>query len=163
MELMKQIKVLPCTNKGWLIVLIGFLAYCTYSINLQMLGLGMLYMREDLGLTIAQGGVLSAATQLGSVFGPILFGMISANKGNRAGMILSVLCCSIASVFTQFISSFVLLIIVRFIVGLGVGGIMGPVLSEVSKHWALRWRGRATAWACCAYQAGSMFGADLTQ
>ncbi len=146
-----------CTKKGILVVILGFLAYCNYSINLNMLGLGMLYMREDLGLTIPQGGLLSSITMLGSVFGPILFGIISSNKGNRTGMISSVLTCAIASVFTRSTASFGALLVVRFIVGLGVGGIMGPVLAEVSKHWSKLWRGRATAWACCAYQAGSMF------
>lgn len=146
-----------CTRKGWLVVILGFLAYCNYSINLNMLGLGMLNMREDLGLTIAQGGLLTASSMLGSVIGPILFGMLAANKGNRFGEITAILTSAIASIFTAVIPSFYGLMVVRFIVGLGVGGMMGPVLAEVAKHWSPEWRGRATAWACCAYQAGSMF------
>lgn len=150
-----------CTNKGILVVILGFLAYSCYSFNLNMLNLGMLYMREDLGLTISQGGLLGSSAMLGSVIGPFVFGYLSSKLGNRFGMISSVLVCGIFSVFTALIPHFGTLMIIRFIVGFGTGGIMGPVLAEITKHWSVLWRGRAVAWAMCAYQAGSMF-ASLT-
>ncbi|WP_054841061.1 MFS transporter [Thermococcus peptonophilus] len=82
------------------------------------------------GGSLAKLGSLGSAALFGMLFGAWLFGYLADRIGRKKTLILAVSTFSLASIVSAFSKNLDQLILLRFIVGLGLGGSLPPVASS---------------------------------
>ena len=80
-------------------------------------------------------GWLVSSFMLGAATGGYLFGWIGDKKGRRTGMAFAIACYSVAAGFTSLVAEPSQLLLARFLVGLGVGGMWPNGIALVAEAW----------------------------
>lgn len=93
------------------------------------------FIASDLGLGISVLGLMSAAFLAGVGLSQIPAGLLSMRIGSRDVIIIGTVVSSLASLATAVESSTVLLIILRFIVGMGLALLFTPGLSLIASYF----------------------------
>lgn len=123
---------------------------------LTISGLGWLFDAMDVGLlsfvlvAIAKDWSLSAQTvawiggvnSIGMAVGAFIFGMMADRFGRRSIFIFTLLLFSIASGLSAFASNLTLLLILRFLIGMGLGGELPVASTLVAESVQAHERGR---------------------
>lgn len=125
----------PGTKARWAVILCCAGAYFFDSYDMYILGIVMQDILAELNMTTAQGGLLSSATMLGAVIGSVFLGRFASNYGNKLCLVLCTAWIGICSLAVIFVQSFIAWFILRVLVGLGIGGIMGPIHALIWQHW----------------------------
>lgn len=94
-------------------------------------------------LSSSQVGVLTSINSVGMVFGAALAGMLADRFGRRAVLLWTLLIFSLASGLSALATGFVVLSLLRFLVGFGLGGELPVASTLVSESVAVKDRGRA--------------------
>jgi MFS family permease len=79
--------------------------------------------------TLVNIAVIQAISYLAGIAGGVIFGMISDRHGRRIGLLLTVGLFSVATIASGFAPSFALLLVLRAISGIGIGGESGIAFS----------------------------------
>lgn len=111
--------------KAFFIISVGFVldAYDLFLINIIMVILGDLYDRSDL-----QEALLASSTLVGAMLGQLIFGLLSKRISESVAFMTTIalivvgMAGIVASVDSDALSIYWLLIAFRFILGLGIGG-----------------------------------------
>ncbi|GAA2417376.1 MFS transporter [Streptomyces coeruleofuscus] len=150
----------PMTTR-WTVLGGSFLAYMFDALELAILALALPSIREDLGLSLAQGGLLATATLVGIGISSVTLGWIADAYGRKRALLLSL---AIFGVFTAALAAapdlwtFLLL---RFLSGLGLGGVWSAVSTYVVESWPSGSRGRAVCFALSSSPVGGLTAAAL--
>ena len=107
-----------------------------YSIVLATL------MRE-FGMNKATAGLLNTLTLIASAIGSFGFGFLADRLGRRRMLSLSILTYSLFTFACGFSTSVTMLAVMRFFLGLGMGGEWNSGATLVAETWPSVWRGRA--------------------
>ncbi|GGA50306.1 MFS transporter [Paenibacillus physcomitrellae] len=94
-------------------------------------------------LTSSQIGVLTSINAVGMVFGAALAGIFADRFGRKTILLWTLLIFSVASGLSALAASFAVLCLLRFIVGVGLGGELPVASTLVSESVAVKDRGRA--------------------
>ena len=119
----------------------GFFGWMLAGVQLGITSIVMRDAAKDLLGTTDESdigqwfGWLVSAFMLGAASGGYLFGWIGDKNGRRTGMALSIACYSIAAGITSLVTSPSQLLLARFIVGLGVGGMWPNGIALVAEAW----------------------------
>ena len=132
------------TKARWLVVACCAGAYFFDSYDMYILGITMQSILSDLGMTTAQGGLLSSATMLGAVIGSVFLGRFASNWGNKLCLVVCTAWIGIGSLAVVFVASFPAWFALRVFTGMGIGGIMGPIHALIWQHWAAGYRAKIT-------------------
>ena len=103
------------------------------DMNVMFLSFALSSIIADLGLSGAQGGLISTITNLGMLLGGLVFGVLADRKGNVKLFKWSIIIFSIATAALFFVDSFLWICILRFIAGIGAGGEYGIAMSIIAK------------------------------
>jgi MFS family permease len=119
------------------------------------------------GMDQATAGLLNALTLGASAVGTLIFGMLADRFGRRRMLNYSILTYSVFTFACGLANSLVLLGLLRFLVGLGMGGEWNCGAALVAEAWPTRWRGRAmgivlSGWAVGYALAAVVSGVILT-
>lgn len=98
---------------------------------------------RDFSLTITMAGLLGALTLIGSGFGGVCFGMLADRYGRRQALMSSILTYSIFTAACGLAQNATQLGVLRFMVGLGMGGAWTAGAALVSETWPDKHRGKA--------------------
>ena len=98
---------------------------------------------RDLGMSKSTAGLLNTLTLLASGIGGILFGFIADRIGRKRALQLSILTYSVCSFASGLAQSIVVLAIIRFILGLGMGGEWNTGATLVAETWPDHLRAKA--------------------
>ena len=135
----------PIIYYGWIVVLTGLLA------NIGSHGFGrMAYsiilpeMAEGLGLTWTMAGLLGTANFTGYILFALAGGYLASRYGSRKIISLSLLLNGISLMLTGMASTFPFALLMRFLTGVGNGGVYVPAMALGSLWFASRRRGLAT-------------------
>ncbi|GAA2009515.1 MFS transporter [Microbacterium ulmi] len=79
--------------------------------------------------TLVNVAIIQAISYLAGIVGGIVFGMVSDRKGRRLGLILTVGLFSLATLASAFAPSFGVLLVLRVVAGIGIGGESGIAFS----------------------------------
>ncbi|ANS75849.1 MFS transporter [Paenibacillus yonginensis] len=94
-------------------------------------------------LTSSQIGVLTSINAIGMVFGAALAGIFADRFGRKTILLWTLLIFSVASGLSALAAGFTVLCILRFIVGVGLGGELPVASTLVSESVPVKDRGRA--------------------
>ncbi|KAB2969228.1 MFS transporter [Zoogloea sp.] len=140
----------------WCALIIVFDGY-----DLAVAGVAMPAIMKDMGVSPTQAGFMASSALFGMSFGAIFLGTLSDRIGRR-GVI--VLCLALFSVFTAaagLAGDPTTFGVLRFLAGLGIGGVMPNVIAEMSEYAPRRIRATLITLMMCGYAVGGILAAWL--
>jgi len=116
---------------------------------------------KEWGLTKPEAGALQAWALFGMMFGALVFGPLADRIGRRKGIAISFLMFTVATIFTGFANSPEQFKALRFLAGLGCGGLMPNAVALMNEYAPKRLRGTMVALMFSGYSVGGMVAAGL--
>lgn len=157
------------TKQRWNVLFGTFLTYFYDSYDLAVLAVAMPVVMKLLHIDLFHGGLLSSATMIGAAAGSIVVGLIAENYGRRFAIILSLLEFGLGTMLIVYVNSWEGWMALRFLTGLGIGGVWGPCVALLAAHWAPRYMARANSfmlstfaigWICASMMGRLVFNFD---
>jgi MFS family permease len=145
----------------WHVLIAGFLCYGFDAVDFMMLALALPAIIAEWHLSLGAAGLIGTAGMIGVGVSGVLMGWFADNHGRRRALLLSV------CVFGAFTAAVALArnrwdaMALRFLAGLGLGGVWGVVAALVSEVWSPARRGRAIAAVLSAWPVGVSVAALL--
>lgn len=140
----------------WCLLIIIFDGY-----DLVIYGVALPLLMQEWGLSAVQAGLLASTALFGMMFGAMSFGTLSDKLGRKKTIMI---CVAIFSGFTflgAFASSPVEFGILRFLAGLGIGGVMPNMVALMTEYAPKRIRSTLVAVMFSGYAIGGMASALL--
>lgn len=140
----------------WCLLIIIFDGY-----DLVIYGVALPLLMQEWSLTTVQAGMLASTALFGMMFGAMTFGTLSDKLGRKKTIMI---CVAIFSGFTfigAFATSPVEFGILRFLAGLGIGGVMPNVVALMTEYAPKRIRSTLVALMFSGYAIGGMTSALL--
>ncbi len=142
------------------------LFWCTLIIifdgyDLVIYGVVLPLLMEQWNLDPYVAGLLGSSALFGMMFGAMGFGMLSDKFGRKRTIIMCVVLFSLTTVINGFATTPWQFGILRFIAGLGIGGVMPNVVSLMSEYAPKKSRSTLVALMFSGYAVGGMMSAGL--
>ncbi|WGS44832.1 3-(3-hydroxy-phenyl)propionate transporter MhpT [Burkholderia sp. JSH-S8] len=126
------------------------------GLDLQSVGVAAPRMAREFGLTVSQMGLAFSAGTLGLLPGAMLGGRLADRFGRKRVLIASVVLFGLLSIATAQVSSFAMLVVVRVLTGIGLGGAMPNLIALSSEAVEPRARSSAVAAMYCGIPFGGV-------
>lgn len=140
----------------WCLLIIIFDGY-----DLVIYGVALPLLMQEWSLSAIQAGLLASTALFGMMFGAMCFGTLSDKIGRKKTIMI---CVAIFSGFTflgAFTSSPIEFGVLRFLAGLGIGGVMPNVVALMTEYAPKRIRSTLVALMFSGYAIGGMTSALL--
>lgn len=124
--------------------------------DLQSMGVAAPRMMAEFSLSNAQMAWAFSAATLGTLPGAIIGGRLADIIGRKKILMISVLLFGIMSLLTAFAVKFEMLILIRFLTGLGMGGALPIMITLASEAAPPRWKGTAVSIMYSGIPAGGL-------
>jgi MFS family permease len=115
------------------------------AFDVMLYSLVIAFIMRDLHMSKQSAGLLNTLTLLASGIGGVLFGFIADRIGRTRALMLSILTYSVCSFASGLANSVLVLAIIRFLLGLGMGGEWNTGATLVAETWPTHLRARAIA------------------
>ncbi len=126
-----------------MIFLVGGLAYMFDAWDVLLVGFVMPLIKPVWHLSNFQLGLFGTATFVGMAAGALMGGSMGDTVGRKRVFVCAVLTYSLGSLASALAPSFQWLLLLRFIVGLGLGATIPVIYSLVAEFMPVRIRGKA--------------------
>lgn len=144
----------------------GVLAWCAAIIicdgyDLAVAGIALPSIMKEMGVTAQNTGFMVSAALFGMMFGAIFLGTIADRIGRRHAIVI---CLALFSVFTAaagMSSDPYVFSAMRFLAGLGIGGVMPNVVAQMTEYSPKRIRATMVTLMFSGYAVGGMVAALL--
>lgn len=149
-------------HRPWVYTLALLLALISEGYDLQAANFAAPAIVQALGISKAQVGPLLSASLLGMLFGAVLIGPLGDRWGGKRLIIGGCVAYGVLSLAAVYATTLPQLILLRFFIGLGLGGVLpnalalaselaaagrdGPLVSAASARSRVRWSDRSP---CC--------------
>lgn len=144
------------TRHRWRVLFMTFLAYLYDSLDLQILAICMPVIITSLNISLADAGLLASATMIGTALGGLLFGWFAENFGRKNTAVICLIEFGIFTLAVYWCQSWEQLMVLRFLQGLGMGGLWGPIVALIADHWAPKYRARAAGFMLSTFALGGI-------
>jgi len=149
------------TEHRWKVLIMTFIAYLYDSLDLQILAICMPVIIASLKISLAEAGLLASATMIGTALGGILFGWLAENYGRKNAAVIALAEFGIFTLAVYWIDSWGQLMVLRFLQGIGVGGLWGPIVALIAEHWNAEYRARAAGFMLSTFALGGILAAVM--
>lgn len=147
----------------WIILCGAFIIYMFDALEILLLSMALPAISTDLHISATQAGLLATATLLGMGFGGPVMGSLADSRGRRFALLV---CVTIFIVFTSsifIVPNLWIFIVVRFISGLGLGGVWSVISAFVTENWPAERRSVALTFVLSSYPIGGLVAAQLSK
>lgn len=131
------------------------------GLDLQSVGVAAPRMAHEFGLTVAQMGLAFSAGTFGLLPGAMLGGRFADRIGRKRVLIVSACLFGLLSIATAQVSSFPMLVVVRALTGLGLGGALPNLIALSSEAVEPRLRSSAVATMYCGIPLGGVIASVI--
>jgi AAHS family 4-hydroxybenzoate transporter-like MFS transporter len=131
------------------------------GLDIQLLGVAAPALIREWGLKPEVMGPVFMAAPAGMILGALSFGPLADRFGRRRLIIFGTLAFGLLTLLTGHAQSLQELKILRFLAGIGLGGVLPNLIALVNEYSPQRLRGTITAVAFCGLPLGSLFGGLL--
>jgi len=148
-------------SKRYKTLLGSVLGYAAEGFDMLLLSFVLVFILKDFNLTEVEGGNLVLATTIGMLVGSYLFGFLADLFGRIKVLAATILLFSIATALIYFSTDYWHLLVLRFLVGMGVGGEFGIGMAIVTETWSKNMRAKATSVVAFGWQLGVLAASIL--
>jgi AAHS family 4-hydroxybenzoate transporter-like MFS transporter len=146
------------TRMQWIVVTLCALVGLLDGIDTQSIGVTAPFIADMMGMKISAFGPVFAASQLGAALGALTFGSLADRYGRKPMLAVAVATIAIFTLATVHVATLPVLIAVRFLAGIGLGGATPCFLSMTSDYSPKQQRGTIATIIWAAYPLGAAFG-----
>lgn len=139
----------------WHVLIGSFSSYLFEAMDIVFLAVALPLIIDDLNISRSDAGFLFTATLLGVGASGVTMGWYADTYGRRKGLLVALLSFSFLTMGITFARSWLDIAILRFLAGLGLGGIYGIIASYVSETWPPEQRSRAVAFVLSSFPVGA--------
>lgn len=146
----------------WVVLFGSFIIYLFDALEISVLSFAIPSLSTELGIQPFQAGLLATGTLLGMGVGGPLMGWLADSKGRKTALIV---CLSIFVVLTSaiyFVPSYTVFLVLRFLAGIGLGGVWSILSAFVHEAWPAARRGIAVTFVLAAFPFGALVAAQLS-
>lgn len=133
------------SSTKWKALIAAMLGWTLDAGDWMMLALALPMIGAEFAIPLTSQGLLGTATLLGAIFGGVIVGMMADRFGRVHVLMISMVFYALFTGACGLCQNYTQLLIVRFLVGLGLGGEWGVGASLVSEYWPAHLRARATS------------------
>jgi MFS transporter, AAHS family, 3-hydroxyphenylpropionic acid transporter len=126
------------------------------GLDLQSVGVAAPRMAREFGLSVTQMGLAFSAGTFGLLPGAMLGGRLADRVGRKRVLILSACIFGLLSIATALVSSFPMLVVVRVLTGIGLGGALPNLIALSSEAVPLKARNTAVSVMYCGIPFGGV-------
>ncbi len=113
------------------------------AFDVMLYSLVLATLMREFGMSKGTAGLLNTLTLVASAIGSLVFGVLADRFGRRRMLSLSILTYSLFTFACGFSTTVTMLAVLRFLLGLGMGGEWNSGAALVAETWPSAWRGRA--------------------
>lgn len=164
---MRQIDVNDVIDRGrfggfqWMVVVLCGLLLIVDGYDVFVAGTVLPTLIKEWGLTKPQAGALQAWALFGMMFGALVFGSLADRIGRKKGVLICFGLFTAATLMAGFAKTPDQFKMLRFIAGLGCGGLMPNAVALMNEYAPKRLRGTMVAIMFSGYSVGGMLAAGL--
>ena len=136
---------------AWVIVIAALDGY-----DIGVTGAALPAIMKDLNIDATTGGAIASASLIGMAFGSTLFGMMADKFGRKISVALAVAMFSILTAAAGLVRDPILFGILRFLAGLGLGGVLPIIIAMVTEYAPAESRARIISLCSCGYALGGI-------
>lgn len=141
---------------GWCILIMILDGY-----DLAIVGISLPSIMRAMQVTPVEAGIIASSSLFGMMAGSIMLGSIADRIGRRPAIVLCVLLFSVFSAAAGATSSAVVFCAVRFLAGLGLGGIAPTCAAQMTEYSPRRMRSMLVSLMFAGYSGGGVLAALL--
>jgi MFS transporter, putative metabolite:H+ symporter len=138
----QRIERLPVTPMLWRVLFLTGIGWLFDAMDQGMVAGVMAAIGKEWSLSPAELGLLASASAVGMAIGAAIAGMVSDRWGRRTVVTGTLVLYGIASALSGIAPNFILLLLFRFLTGLGLGGELPAASTLVSEFSPAKARGR---------------------
>ncbi len=138
----QRIERLPVTPMLWKVLFLTGIGWLFDAMDQGMVAGVMAAIGKEWKLTPADLGLLGSASGVGMAIGAAVAGMASDRWGRRSVITFTLVLYGLASAMSGIAPNFTLLLVLRFLTGLGLGGELPAASTLVSEFSPAKVRGR---------------------
>ena len=112
------------------------------AMDVGILSFVLAALAQDWNLTAEQTGLIGSVNSIGMMAGAFIFGLMADRKGRKVVFIITLLLFSIGSGLSAFATSLSIFLVLRFFIGMGLGGELPVASTLVSESVRAEERGR---------------------
>ncbi|HIY66885.1 MAG TPA: MFS transporter [Candidatus Agrococcus pullicola] len=145
----------------WVVLFSAFIIYLFDALEIAILSFALPAVSAEFGLEPVQGGLLATATLLGMGFSGPIMGWLADNKGRKFALNVCLVLFILLTAAIYFVPNFTVFLILRFVAGLGLGGVWSIISAFVVETWPPHQRGKAVAFVLASFPIGGVAAAQL--
>ena len=131
------------------------------GLDLQSVGVAAPRMAREFGLSVAQMGLAFSAGTFGLLPGAMFGGRLADRIGRKRVLILSACVFGLLSIATALVSSFNMLVLVRVLTGIGLGGALPNLIALSSEAVSNKARNTAVSVMYCGIPFGGVIASII--
>lgn len=145
----------------WVVLVSAFIIYLFDALEIAILAFALPAVSQEFGLEPVQAGMLATATLLGmGVSGPVM-GWFADNKGRKFALNLCLTVFILLTAAVYFVPNYASFLVLRFLAGIGLGGVWSIISAFVVETWPARQRGKAVAFVLSSFPIGGVLAAQF--
>lgn len=144
------------------IIGISGLAWMFDAMDVGLLSFILVALQKDWHLTTQEMSWIGSINSIGMVAGAFLFGLLADKIGRKGVFIITLLLFSIGSGISAFVSSLTIFLLLRFLIGMGLGGELPVASTLVSEMVSAEKRGRVVVLLESFWAAGWIMSALIS-
>jgi AAHS family 4-hydroxybenzoate transporter-like MFS transporter len=141
----------------WTMILIGGVVIMD-GFDVQAIGFVAPALTQDWRIDPAALGPVFGAGLLGMLFGSMILSMLADRVGRRPVLVGATAFFSLCMLATAAVESLQQLALLRFLTGLGIGGVMANAVALASEYSPQRKRASLLLWISCGFTGGAIAG-----
>jgi AAHS family 3-hydroxyphenylpropionic acid transporter len=131
------------------------------GIDLQAAGLSVTQIHSEFALTPSQLGYFTAASSVGVLFGALLGGRLADKIGRRPALTCALILFGVSSLATALSPIFNMIVLARFVTGIGLGGALPNLVALSSENSLANWKATTVAVMYAGFPLGGAFASAI--
>jgi len=145
---------------------LGVLLWCALIIifdgyDLAVVGIALPFIMKDLQVDPTRAGFMVSSALFGMVFGAIFLGSVADRIGRRWAIAICIALFSLFTAAAGLTRDPLLFAVLRFLAGLGIGGVMPNVVAQMTEYAPKRMRATLVTLMFSGYAVGGIVAALL--
>lgn len=158
MDIFNELKTRPMNSYRWLLVGLCILLNIVDGYDVQVMSFTAASVSKEWALAGSSLGILISLGLIGMAVGSLFIAPIADKVGRRSIILSCLLLSGITMLFSSQVSSYAQLGSLRFITGLGIGGLLTNGAVMANEFSTTKWKNLSVALLSTGYALGAVLG-----